>query len=73
MLARTPLGALVRWVAGIHASLHTKLMSAFLIVTVLFIAMAGFSVQTVLKTARQSRQIEQAHQRVDWSQQIEQA
>ncbi len=73
MLARSPLGALVRWVAGIRASLHTKLMGAFLIVTLLFIVMAGFSVQTVLETARQSRQLDQAHQRVSWSQQIEQA
>jgi signal transduction histidine kinase len=73
VLARTALGALVRWVAGIRASLHTKLVSAFLVVTLLFIAIAGFSLQTVLNTARQSRQLDQAHQRVAWSQQIEQA
>ena len=73
MLARTPLGALVGWVGNIRASVHTKLMSAFVIVTVLFIAMAGFGVRTVLDTARQSRQLDQAHQRVAWSQQIEQA
>ena len=48
-------------------------MAAFLIVTLLFIAMAGFSVRTVLDTAQQSRQLDQAHQRVAWSQQIEQA
>ena len=48
-------------------------MTAFLIVTLLFIAMTGFSVQTVLDTAQQSRQLDQAHQRVAWSQQIEQA
>jgi signal transduction histidine kinase len=73
VLMRTPMGALVRWVAGIRASLHAKLMGAFLIVTLLFIAMAGFSVQTVLETAQQSRQLDEAHQRVAWSQQIEQA
>jgi len=73
VLARTPLGALVGWVGNIRASVHTKLMSAFVIVTVLFIAMAGFGVRTVLDTARQSRQLDQAHQRVAWSQQIEQA
>jgi signal transduction histidine kinase len=73
VLTRTPMGALVRWVAGIPASLHTKLMAAFLVVTLLFIAMAGFSVRTVLETARQSRQLDEAHQRVAWSQQIEQA
>ena len=73
MLTRSPLGALVRWVAGIRASLHTKLMSAFLIVTLLFISMAGFNVQGELKAVQQSRQLDQAHQRIAWSQQIEQA
>jgi len=73
VLARSPLGALVRWVAGIRASLHTKLMSAFLVVTLLFIAMAVVNVRTVLETAQHSRQLDQAHQRVAWSQQIEQA
>ena len=41
MLARTPLGALVRSVAGIRASVHTKLMAAFMIVTILFVAMGA--------------------------------
>ena len=73
VLTRTPLGALVRWVAGIPASLHTKLMAAFLVVTLLFIAMAGFSVRTLLETAQHSQQLDEAHERVAWSQQIEQA
>ena len=73
MLARSPLGALVRWVAGIRASLHAKLMGAFLIVTLLFIAMALVNVRTALATATQSRQLDEANQRVAWSQQIEQA
>jgi signal transduction histidine kinase len=67
------MGALVRAVAGIRASLHTKLMGAFLVVTLLFIAMGGFSVRTILQTGEQSRQLDLAHQRVAWSQQIEQA
>jgi signal transduction histidine kinase len=67
------LDRLVRWVAGIRASLHTKLMTAFGIVTVLFVAMALFGVHTVLKTTEQGRLLDQAHQRVDWSEQIEQA
>jgi signal transduction histidine kinase len=71
VLARTPLGALVRWVAGIRASLHTKLMGAFLVVTLLFIAMGAFSVRTILQTSEQTRQLEQAHERVAWSQQID--
>jgi signal transduction histidine kinase len=62
----------VRWVAGIRASLHTKLMAAFGVVTVLFIAMAAFDVHTVIKTTEQARLLDEAHQRVDWSQQIEQ-
>ena len=73
MLARSPLDALVRRVAGIHASLHTKLMVAFGIVTMLFVAMAAFGVHTVVKTTQQARLLDQAHQRVDWSQQVEQA
>jgi signal transduction histidine kinase len=73
VLNRTPMGALVRWVAGIRASLHTKLMAAFLVVTLLFIAMASFSVRTVLETAQQSRQLDEAHQRVAWGQEIEHA
>jgi hypothetical protein len=48
-------------------------MSAFLIVTLLFIAMAFVNVRTALGTATQSRQLDEAHQRVAWSQQIEQA
>ena len=63
----------MRFVAGIRASLHTKLLAAFGIVTLLVIAMAWVTVQTIATTARQDRQIEQAHQRVDWAQQIEQA
>ena len=42
-LDRFPLGALVRWVAGIRASVHTKLLAGFLIVTLLFITMAAVS------------------------------
>ena len=71
VLTRTPIGALVRWVAGIRASLHTKLVGAFLVVTLLFIAMGAFSVRTILQTSDQTRQLEQAHERVAWSQQIE--
>jgi signal transduction histidine kinase len=72
-LKRTPLGGLVRFVAGVRASLHTKLTAAFLVVTLIVIAMAAVTVRTIATTTRQAEQIEQAHQRVDWSQQIEQA
>src|SRR5262245_16603014 len=39
LLNRSPLGLLVRWVAGIQASVHAKLLGGFLLVTLLFIAM----------------------------------
>jgi len=73
VLARSPLDGLVRWVAGIRASLHTKLMVAFGVVTLLFVAMASFGVHTVVKTTEQAKLLDEAHQRVDWSQQVEQA
>jgi signal transduction histidine kinase len=60
-------------VAGIRASLHTKLMAAFGVVTVLFVAMAAFGVHTVLKTTEQARLLDEAHERVGWSQEVEQA
>ena len=63
----------MRWVAGIRASLHTKLMAAFGVVTVLFVAMAAFGVHTVIKTTEQARLLDEAHERVHWSQQIEHA
>jgi len=48
-------------------------MAAFGVVTVLFVAMAAFDVHTVLKTTEQARLLDEAHQRVGWSQQIDQA
>ena len=48
-------------------------MAAFGVVTVLFVAMAAFGVHTVLETTRQARLLDEAHQRVGWSQQVEQA
>jgi signal transduction histidine kinase/HAMP domain-containing protein len=73
VLDRSPLGALVRWVARIRASVHAKLLGAFLIVTLLFIAMALVSLQTLVGTTRQSQLIDQAHERVSWAQQIDHA
>ena len=63
----------MRWVAGIRASVHTKLLGGFLTVTVLFILMAVVSLEALLSTTRQSRLLYQAHERVGWSQQIEHA
>lgn len=73
LLSHTPLGALVRWVARIPASLHAKLLGAFLLVTLLFFAMGAMSVDTVASMSRQSRLLDQAHERVDHSRQVEHA
>ena len=69
-LLRTPLGAVVRWVAGVHASVHRKLLVAFLLVTLMFLLMGAFSVMTIRAMTRQSELLDRAHQRVEWSQQI---
>ena len=73
LLTRTPLGRLVGWVARVPASVHTKLLAAFLVITALFIAMAGISLDTIARTAQQSRKMHEAHERVEWSQQIDHA
>jgi signal transduction histidine kinase len=71
--SRTPVRRLVRWVAGIRASVHTKLLAAFLVVTLLFIVMAGVSLQTLVSTTRQAQLLDEAHEQVSWAQQGEQA
>jgi signal transduction histidine kinase len=73
LLTRTPLGRLVAWVARVRASVHTKLLTAFLVITLLFIVMAGVSLETIARTAQQSRKMHEAHERVEWSQQIDHA
>ncbi len=73
LLNHTPLGGLVGWVARVPASVHTKLLAAFLVITALFIAMAGISLDTIARTAQQSRKMHEAHERVEWSQQIDHA
>jgi signal transduction histidine kinase len=69
----TPIRAVVRWVAGIRASVHTKLLAAFLLVTLLFIAMAVVSLLTIVSTAKQSQLLDEAHELVSLAQQSEQA
>jgi signal transduction histidine kinase len=73
LLTRSPLGLLVSWVAGIQASVHAKLLGAFLLVVLLFIAMGALSLQTIAKMSRQSQLLHEAHARVDSSRQIEHA
>lgn len=73
LLTRSPLGSVVRWVAGIRASVHAKLLCGFLLVTLLFIAMGAVSLATIAKMSRQSQLLDQAHERVHWSLQSEHA
>ena len=70
---RSRLGILVRSISRIRASVHTKLVGAFLVITLLFMIMAVVGLQTVLKATRDSQLLDEAHARVDWSRQIEHA
>jgi signal transduction histidine kinase len=72
-LLASPLGSLVRAVARIRASVHVKLLAGFLLITLLFIAMTAVSLWTVAETARQTNLLDEAHERVGWSRQIEHA
>ncbi len=73
LLTRSPVGRLVGWVARVRASVHTKLLVAFLLTALLFIALAAISLQTIARTTEQSRMLDEAHQRVEWAQQIDHA
>jgi len=73
LLRRTPLGAIVRWVAGIRASVYAKLLVAFLLVVLLFFAMGGLSLETIVRMSRHDELLHEAHRRVDWSRQIQHA
>jgi signal transduction histidine kinase len=69
-LLRTPIGGLVRSVAGVRSTVQRKLLTAFLLITLLFFALGAFSLLTIRSMSRQSELLDQAHQRVDWSQRI---
>ena len=71
--SKTPVRRLVRWVAGIRASVHTKLLAGFLVVALLFVLMAGVSLQTIVSASEQARLLDAAHEQVSWAQQGEQA
>jgi len=73
LLTRTHVGNLVRWVASIKASVHAKLFSGYMLVTLLFLAMGGMSLQTIAKMSAQSQLLDQVHERVHWSQEIQHA
>jgi signal transduction histidine kinase len=72
-LDRTPMGKLVHWVAGIKFSVHKKLLTGFMLVTLLVVAMGGFSLQTITKMSSQSTLLDEAHKRVEWSRQMQHA
>jgi signal transduction histidine kinase len=73
LLAYSPLGGLVRRMARLRASVHAKLLGAFLLIALLLIAMSVMSLQSIATVARQSRLLDQARERVDASRQIEHA
>jgi len=72
-LDRTSLGKLVHWVAGIKSSVHAKLVTGFMLVTLLVVAMGGLSLQAITKMSHQSILLDEAHTRVEWSRQIQHA
>ena len=73
LLTRTPLGALVRRVARLRASVHAKLLVAFLLIALLLVVMTVVSLEATWSVSRHSRSLDQARERVDASRQIEQA
>jgi signal transduction histidine kinase len=73
LLNRSPLGSLVRWVAAIKASVHAKLLAGYALVTLLVIGMGAISLQTIAKMSSQGRLLDEAHERVHWSQEIQHA
>jgi signal transduction histidine kinase len=73
LLAYWPLGRLVRRVARVRASVHSKLLGAFLLIALLLIALGVTSLESIAGVARQSRLLDQARERVDSMRQIEHA
>jgi signal transduction histidine kinase len=73
VLNRSPFAGLVHAVARARASVHTKLLLAFLVITLLFIAMVVASLLTLVGITEQSRLLDQAHERVSWAQQSQHA
>jgi signal transduction histidine kinase len=73
LLAYWPLGPLVRAVARTRASVHSKLLGAFLLIALLLIALGAMSLRSIATVAHQSRLLDQARERVDATRQIEHA
>src|SRR5215471_3167007 len=64
LLTYTPLGALVRGVARMQASVHFKLLAAFMLVALLVAVMGAISREIMSRMAAQSEAMHRAHQRV---------
>jgi len=73
LLTRSPLGQIVRWVAAIRVSVHAKLLASFLLVTLLFIGLGIMSLQSITKILSQGQLLDEVHERVHWSQDIQHA
>jgi signal transduction histidine kinase len=73
LLTRSPLGRLVHWVAAIKASVHAKLLAGYLLVALLVIGIGALSLQTIAKMSSQGQLLDEAHERVHWSQDIQHA
>ena len=64
-LLRSPLGLLVRGVAHLRASVRSKLLAAFLLVTLLFLLMGAFSVQTIRRMSQHTEALDAAVQKIE--------
>jgi signal transduction histidine kinase len=73
LLTRSPLGRAVRALARVRVSVHAKLLGGFLLITLLFFAMGAVSLRMIARTSQHSRLLDQAHERVDWSREIQHA
>ena len=73
LLTRSPLGLLVERVARMPASVHSKLLGAFLLIALVLIAMGALTLETITSMSRQSRRVDAARERVDAARQIEHA
>src|SRR5438105_14493664 len=47
LLTRSPLGVVVRYVASLRASVHAKLLGAFLLIALLLVAMTAMSLEAI--------------------------
>jgi signal transduction histidine kinase len=68
-----PFRRLILWVAGIRASVHTKLLFAFLLVSLLIIVTGAVSLQAMRTMTHQAQLLDQAQERESRARQIQQS